>query len=155
MLIVDTREKPKAIKSLLTYIKRQSIPYEVKKLDFGDYLNTDRPDIVIDRKQNISELAKNVGTKDRERFKREILRAHEAGAHLIILVEQNKYQDRGEWVQVQDISDLLRWSSPHTQVTGERIYRILVSWCAKYPISVRFCDKKDTGKEIIKILYEK
>ena len=154
MLIVDTREKPKAIKSLLTYIKRQSIPYEVKKLDFGDYLNTDRPDIVIDRKQNISELAKNVGTKDRERFKREILRAQEAGAHLIILVEQNKYQDRGEWVQVQDISDLLRWSSPHTQVTGERIYRILVSWCAKYPISVRFCDKKDTGKEIIKILYE-
>ena len=155
MLIIDTREKPKAIKSLLTYIKRQSIPYEVKKLDYGDYLNTDHPDIVIDRKQNISELAKNVGTKDRERFKREILRAQEAGAHLVILVEQSKYQDRGEWVQVQDISNLLRWSSPHTQITGERIYRILVSWCAKYPISVRFCDKKDTGKEIIKILYEK
>ena len=155
MIYVDTREKPKAIKGLLTYFKGHSVTYEVKKLDFGDYMDPKYPEIVIDRKQNIGELAKNVGTKDRERFKREIQRARDAGAHLVILVEQDRYKDRDEWIHVESISDLLRWSDPHTTVRGEKIYRILISWTAKYPLSVVFCDRRYTGPTIMKILYER
>ena len=154
MIYVDTREKPKAIRMILTYFKCHSVTYEVKKLDFGDYIDPEHPEIVIDRKQNIDELAKNVGTKDRERFKREIKRAQEAGAHLVILVEQDRYKDRDEWIHVETIADLLRWSSPYTQVIGEKVYRILVSWQNKLPISVVFCDKRQTGPTIMKILYE-
>lgn len=152
MIIVDSREKPQAIRSILSYFKENNIPYRMRKLDTGDYMLEDHPEFVIDRKQTISELAKNVGSKDRERFKRELIRAKEAGQTLIILVEQNRYQDRGEWVTVRDISDLIRWSSPHTMVIGERLFRILTSWCAKYPIQVEFCDKRETGKRIAELL---
>ena len=153
LIIVDSREKPKAIGKILEHFDRNGVEYEVSKLLFGDYMDYNRPGIVIDRKQNIAELAKNC-TVEHERFKREMLRAEKAGAELVILVEQNRYKDRDEWVEVREISDLIRWSSPHTIVRGEKVFRILVSWCAKYPIRVEFCDKRSTGKRILEILKE-
>ena len=151
-IIVDSREKPKAITGILDYFERNGIEYEVSKLLFGDYMDYSRPQLVIDRKQNIAELAKNC-TREHERFRRELERVSKTGSKLIILVEQNRYKDRDEWVQVRQIVDLIRWSSPHTMVRGEKIYRVLASWCAKYPVEVRFCDKRATGKQIVNILY--
>lgn len=154
MLIVDTREKPKAIRNILEYFRANGIDYRMQKLDYGDYMDMDRPQLVIDRKQTIAELAKNLGTKDRERFKRELERVQAAGARLVILVEQNRYKDRDEWVHIDDISDLMLWSSPYTMVTGERLFRILASWVVKYPLSIEFCDKRSTGRRIAEILAE-
>lgn len=153
LIIVDSREKPKAIAKILEYFDRHNIEHMTSKLLFGDYMDYNRPQLVIDRKQNIAELAKNC-TIEHERFRREMEKARKAGARLVILVEQNRYKDREEWVQVHNITDLLRWSSPHTKVRGEKVYRVLASWSAKYPISVVFCDKRATGREILKILYE-
>lgn len=151
-IIVDSREKPKAITGILDYFERNGIEYEVSKLLFGDYMDYSRPGLVIDRKQNIAELAKNC-TREHERFRRELERVSKTGSKLIILVEQNRYKDRDEWVQVRQIVDLIRWESPHTMVRGEKVYRVLASWCAKYPVEVRFCDKRATGKQIVNILY--
>lgn len=152
-LLIDSREKLKAIERTLQYLRDQGIEYEVTKLLFGDYMDYNRPQIVVDRKQNIAELAKNC-TVEAERFKRELERAQRANSHLVVLVEQNRYKDRGEWIQVESIIDLLKWSSPHTQVRGEKVYRVLASWCAKYPLTVEFCDKRQTAKRILGILYE-
>lgn len=154
LIIVDSREKPKAIQKIIDYFQQNGIEYERSKLLFGDYMDYNRPQIVIDRKQNIAELAKNC-TVEHERFKREMLRAEKAGAELVILVEQNRYTDRGRVVKVRTIEDLLLWSSPHTITTGEKVYRVLASWCAKYPIRVVFCDKRSTGRMIEKIIYER
>ena len=154
MLIVDTREKPKAIRNILEYFRVNGIDYRMQKLDYGDYMDTDQPQLVIDRKQTIAELAKNLGTKDRERFKRELERVQDAGARLVILVEQNRYKDRDEWIHINNISDLMLWSSPYTMVTGERLFRILASWVVKYPLSIEFCDKRSTGRRIAEILAE-
>lgn len=151
-IIVDSREKPKAITGILDYFDKVGIQYEVSKLLFGDYMDYSRPQLVIDRKQNIAELAKNC-TREHDRFRRELERVAKTGSKLIILVEQNRYKDREEWVQVRQIVDLIRWSSPHTMVRGEKIYRVLASWTAKYPVEVRFCDKRATGKNIVNILY--
>lgn len=151
-IIVDSREKPKAITGILGYFDKVGIQYEVSKLLFGDYMDYNRPQLVIDRKQNIAELAKNC-TREHDRFRRELERVAKTGSKLIILVEQNRYKDRDEWVQVRQIVDLIRWSSPHTMVRGEKIYRVLASWTAKYPVEVRFCDKRATGKNIVNILY--
>ena len=153
LIIVDSREKPRAITQILDYFDRHNIDHLTSKLLFGDYMDYNRPQLVIDRKQNIAELAKNC-TVEHERFREELERAKLAGAVLVILVEQNRYRDREEWVQVRNITDLLRWSSPHTQVRGEKVYRVLASWSAKYPIRVFFCDKRSSGREILKILYE-
>lgn len=151
-VIVDSREKPKAIERTLQYFSDHGIEYEVSKLLFGDYMDWNRPGVVVDRKQNIAELAKNC-TVEHERFRREMDKARKAGATLVVLVEQNRYKDRGEWVEVDSIEDLLRWSSPHTMVRGEKVYRVLASWTAKYPLRVEFCDKRSTGRRIAEILY--
>lgn len=151
-LLIDTREKPRAIQSILKTLEESNIVYESTKLLFGDFMDWNRPQIVIDRKQNIAELAKNC-TIEHDRFKREMEKAKKAGATLVILVEQNRYKSGDKWIHVDDISDLLLWDSPHTTIRGEKVFRVLRSWQSKYPIRVEFCDKRSTGKRIIEIIY--
>lgn len=152
-LIIDTREKPKAIEPILKTFDESGIAYERSKLLFGDYMDYSRPNRVIDRKQNIAELAKNC-TVEAQRFKAELERAQRANSELVILVEQNRFKDGDEWRKVEDISDLITWSSPHSKISGEKVFRVLVSWLNKYNLSVEFCDKRVTGKRILEILYK-
>lgn len=152
MLLVDSREKPKAIQTILKEFERERVDYAVTKLFIGDYQDYANPFLLIDRKQSIQELAANC-TRDHERFKRELERAKSVGAKLVILVEQNRYKDRDKWIHVEDIPDLMLWESPHTTIRGEKVYRVLRAWMAKYDIEVVFCDKRQTGKRILEILY--
>ena len=152
MLLVDSREKPKAIKTILKEFEGKGVPYSVTKLFIGDYQDYGNPFLIIDRKQSIQELAANC-TRDHDRFKRELGRAKSVGARLIILVEQNRYKDRDKWIHVETIEDLMLWSSPHTTIVGEKVYRVLRAWKSKYDIDVQFCDKRQTGERILDILY--
>lgn len=93
-------------------------------------------------------------TRDHDRFRAELERAKAAESELVILVEQNRYKDRGRWIRVESVEDLMLWSSPHTKVRGEKVYRVLRAWMAKYPIRVVFCDKRSTGKKILEIIYK-
>ena len=151
-IIVDSREHQKVITGILKYFDDHGIPHESSKLLFGDYCDYSRPGLAIDRKHNIAELARNC-TVEHERFRRELERVKRTGSHLVILVEQNRYKDRDEWIEVNSIEDLLKWSSPHTMIRGEKVYRVLASWTAKFPIRVEFCDKRSTGRRIAEILY--
>ncbi len=153
LLIIDSREKPRAITRIINYFNKNGVKYTISKLLFGDYMFYNNPLLVIDRKQNIGELAKNC-TIEHDRFRRELERCQAAGATLIILVEQNTYTDRGQRVRVKSIEDLLRWDSKFTIVKGEKVYRVLKSWMAKYPLRVEFCDKRGTGKRIVNLLSE-
>ena len=152
MLLVDSREKPKAIKSILKEFERRGVHYSVTKLFIGDYQDYGNPFLLIDRKQSIQELAANC-TRDHDRFRAELERAKSVGATLVILVEQNRYKDRDKWIRVETIEDLMLWSSPHTTIRGEKVYRVLRAWMAKYPIRVEFCDKRQTGARILEIIY--
>ena len=151
-LIIDSREKPKAISRIIKQFDEAGVRYETSKLLFGDYMDYSRPSLVIDRKQNIAELAKNC-TREHERFRAELERAKAAGAHLVVLVEQNRYKDRDRWIHVNELSDIMLWSSPHTTIRGEKVFRVLSSWVNKYNLSVQFCDKRSTGKKILQIIY--
>ena len=151
-LLIDTREKPKAIEGIIRTFDEAGIVYERTKLLFGDYMDWNRPGIVIDRKQNIAELAANC-TTDHVRFREELERAKKAGAKLVILVEQNRYKNGDKWVPVRELSDIIYWSSPHTSIRGEKVYRVLASWVNKYNLSVEFCDKRSTGRRILEIIY--
>lgn len=151
-LLIDSREKPKAIQSIVKYFDSIGLVHETSKLFIGDYQDFNCPGIIVDRKQNIAELAKNC-TADHERFRRELQRAEKANTTLVVLVEQNRYKDRDQWIRVGSIEDLMLWSSPHTTITGEKVYRVLRSWMAKYPLRVEFCDKRNTGRRIYEIIY--
>lgn len=153
LLLVDTREKPKAIETILEQFDRADVAYTSTKLLFGDYMDYNRPSLVIDRKRNIAELARNC-TVDHQRFKRELERVKKAGATLVVLVEQNRYKSGTKWVHVEKPEDLILWSGSYTKVRGERIYRVLSAWIYKYPLRVEFCDRRRTGKRILEIIYK-
>ena len=152
-LLIDSREKPKAIRSIVKYFDSIGLVHETSKLFIGDYQDFNRPQIIVDRKQNIAELAKNC-TADHERFRRELERAQKANTTLVVLVEQNRYKDRDKWIHIETIEDLMLWESPHTTIRGEKVYRVLRSWMVKYPLRVEFCDKRSTGRRIYEIIYE-
>ena len=152
LLIIDSREKPKAIENIVRQFDEAGVQHTTSKLLFGDYMDYNKPNIVVDRKQNIAELAKNC-TREQERFRAELERANAAGARLVILVEQNRFKDRDKWVSVNELSDIILWSSNHTKIRGEKVFRVLVSWVNKYNLSVQFCDKRVTGQKILEIIY--
>lgn len=151
MLVIDTREKPQAIKRIIQQLDEAGIDYMRSKLIVGDYMVFSNPLIIIDRKQDVAELCKNC-TSDHVRFKAELETAKKLGVTLIILVEQDRYYDRGRCVMLKDISDLMLWSDPYTSIRGEQMYRILSSWTNKYDLRVEFCRKTDTGARIMEIL---
>lgn len=66
---IDSREKARAITKIVAEFDRQNITHPVSKLMVGDYMNYDNPRLIIDRKQNLSELCNNV-CNDHDRFRR-------------------------------------------------------------------------------------
>ena len=75
-IIVDTREKKHS--HILKYFVLHDVDYEERKLDVADYQIEGKEDIVVDRKQNLDELARNLMNRaDHSRFWKEVRRAKE------------------------------------------------------------------------------
>lgn len=172
MLIqIDTREKEHAIEGIKHYLDSQGIAFFDEKLDVGDYEDVHNPGVVIDRKQNLNELCNNLsdvpqkkkGTgefkknsknkiiTDRERFIKEIKRAQELGKKLIFLVEHGQ--------GIKCLEDVRKWKNPRLResalaTSGEMLYKKLLILENEYGVKFYFCSKKDTGKEIVRLLKE-
>lgn len=147
-ICVDTREKPRAIVRILRDFDAEGVEVVRRALPFGDYLNPDRPGIVIDRKQNLLEVAHNL-VQDRARFLREVDRANRSGWRLIVLVEHSN--------RVKCLEDVIRWNNPRLKVSplavdGPRLFRIMHATANRYGFGWGFCDKIHTGRTIIKLL---
>ena len=148
MVIVDTREKPRAIRQILAEFDRRGVKYVRRALNFADYFCPDNPQVIIDRKQCLMEVANNV-TTDRKRFVREIERCYRAGCHLIVLVEHGN--------SVKRLEDVAKWHNPRLKesplaVSGERLFRIMRAMELYYGIEWQFCNKQSTGRKIIELL---
>ena len=158
---IDSREKARAIKNIVAEFDKRGVVHPVSKLMVGDYMNYDNPRLIIDRKQNLTELCSNV-CQDHERFRRELLLAQQNEIKIIFLVEHGN--------GIKCIEDVIWWNNPRRfkrvidQVTGkwkevetkamqgETLYKILRTQERKYGCQFLFCDKKDTGKRIIELL---
>lgn len=158
---IDSREKARAIRKIVEEFDRQGIKHPVSKLMVGDYMNYDNPRLIIDRKQNLTELCSNV-CSDHDRFRRELLLAKENGIQLVILVEHGKGIEKLEdviwwnnprrWKRIQD-PVTGKWKDVETKaMEGHVLYKVLQTQERKYGCRFVFCDKSDTGKEIIRIL---
>ena len=148
---IDSREKARAITKIVETFDECGIKHPVSKLMVGDYMNYDNPRLVIDRKQNLLEVCNNV-------------RASENDIKIVFLVEHGK--------DIKRLADVIWWENPRRwkrcvnpetgkwedietkAMTGETLYKILCTQERKYGCKFLFCDKKDTGKEIIRILSE-
>ena len=147
-IVVDTREKPRAIVRIMKTFDAEGVEVVRRALPFGDYCDPDRPGIVIDRKQNLLEVACNL-VQDRSRFLREVDRANRAGARLIILVEHSN--------RIRTLEDVIGWNNPRLKVSplavdGPRLFRIMHAMGNRYGFEWAFCDKIHTGRRIIELL---
>ena len=147
-IFVDTREKARAIKTVLAEFDKQGIKHISSKIYVGDYMSLDNPKVIVDRKQNLNEVCNNV-CQDHKRFITEIEKANEAGIKLIFLVEHGG--------KIKCLEDVNGWYNPRLKtsplaVSGQRLFKILYSIKNKYGVEFLFCTKAETGKKIIELL---
>lgn len=158
---IDSREKARAIQKIVAEFDRQGVNHFISKLYVGDYMNYDNPRLIIDRKQNLTELCCNV-CQGHNRFRNEMLRAGEHDIRMIILCEHGK--------GIECLEDVIWWDNPrrhkrfHDSVTnrwteretsattGDKLYKILRTFQHKYGCRFLFCDKQDTGRRIVELL---
>lgn len=157
---IDSREKERAIKEIVAEFDRQGIRHPVSKLLVGDYMNYDNPRLIIDRKQNLTELCSNV-CQGHDRFRRELVRAQENEIRIIFLVEHGKgvgrLQDVIWWDNPRSVrrvrGDDGKWRDVRTKaMQGEVLYKILRTLERKYGCRFLFCEREDTGRRIIELL---
>ena len=160
---IDSREKAKAIKKIIKTFDEEDVKHFSSKLLVGDYMSLDNPRLIIDRKQNLQELCGNV-CQQHERFRRELLKAMDAGIQLVILVEhgsdircledvyfwQNSRKHEIRWKNVNGKKE--KYVVSAKAVDGKQLYKSLCTIRDRYNVRFEFCEKKDTGKEIIRIL---
>lgn len=143
MIIVDTREKKNA--HILKYFITHDIDYKLQKMDVADYQIENKDNLVIDRKQNLDELARNLMNRsDHARFWKEVRKAKDRQIKLIVLCEHGG--------QIKNIKSVADWHSKYSPVSGralmDEIYRLHIA----YGVEFLFCDKRSTGRKIIELL---
>ena len=163
---IDSREKARAIRKIIKYFEDNGIKHFSSKLLVGDYMSLDNPRLIIDRKQNLQELCGNV-CQQHERFKKELLKAMDAGIQLVILVEHgpdiNSLEDVYFWKNPRKHEDRWKWENGKRvkyvisakAVDGNQLYKSMCTIRDRYGVRFEFCEKKDTGKRIVEILGEK
>lgn len=160
---IDSREHKSELKRIQKQLDRLDVSYFVSKLYVGDYMSLDNPRLVIDRKKDLQELCGNV-TQQHERFRSELVRAQKNGIHLVILCEHGE--------GIQDLTDVIFWQNPRLEemewvmrdghpievykypkaTRGDQLYKSLCTIADRYDVEFRFCDKSETGREIVRIL---
>lgn len=143
MLIIDTREKK--WEHIKHYFDTHNIEYEVRKLDTGDYFNTENPNVVIDRKANLQEVCQNLssGRENIHRFMNECKRAKASRIRFIVLIEGTN---------CKTLADVKVWTSKYTKYTGMWLFRAMERLYYAYGVEWMFCRKSETAKKILELL---
>lgn len=142
MLICDSREKKNA--HILRYFDRHGIEYEIRKLDYGDYM-AENGTVTIDRKQNLSEVCHNLMlASDKRRFMNEVRGAKEHGLEFVLLIEHG-----GKIHSIEDVKD---WNNKYSRVPSVVLMNALHKLSVQYNVRVEFCPKVSTGRRILEIL---
>ena len=140
-IICDTREQDAHCEA---YFKRQKIPCVVRKLDTGDYsaqlgdMTLERS-VAIERKRGLDELCGNM-TADRDRFEREFLRAKAHGLRIYLIVENATWTD-------------IFLGNYRSKLSSKSLTGSMLSWLARFDVTLIFCKPEETPKLIYGILY--
>ena len=140
-IICDTREQDTHCEE---YFRSQKIPCVVRKLDTGDYsaqigdMTLERS-VAIERKHNLDELCGNM-TVDRDRFEREFLRAKAHGLHIFLIVENASWTD-------------VFLGNYRSKLSSKSLVGSILSWLARFDVTLIFCKPDETPKLIYGILY--
>lgn len=160
---IDTREHKSEVERIEKQFDALGVKHFRSKLYCGDYQSLDNGRLVIDRKKDLLELCGNV-TQQHERFRDELIRAQDAGIHLIILCEHghgiagiedvffwhNPRLDEGRWITVDGRPR--RVQAHPNATTGQQLYKSMITIRDRYGVQWEFCEKRDTGRRIVELL---
>ena len=112
----------------------------IHKKDLQDII-----EVSIDTKKSLQEVCGNICSKQHERFKEELKKAN---GRLILLIEEN---------DIESLEDVWWWENPRLKknpkaTKGTALYKSLCTIRDEYAVDIRFCNRKNAGREIIKIL---
>lgn len=143
LIICDTREKGN--KKILEYFDKVGQDYIISKLDAGDYILFKDYTTIIDKKDGLLELSRNLcNSLEHARIKREIERAKKLGCkNFIFLIQDSK---------IKTVEDIKNWSSPHTRVKGSTLLKIMCTMRERYGVRFVICPKSKMGEYIIRLL---
>lgn len=141
-LIIDTREQKN--EHIVEWLHERNLPYVRRKLAVGDYSamlegQTLEYDVAIERKGSVDELAGNF-TAERDRFEREMLRGKADGTRMLLLLENCSWQDITE-------------HNYRSKMLPKALMASLLSWQARFNLSITFCRPAETGAIIYSIMY--
>lgn len=162
---VDTREHKSEWDRIQKQFDNLGVQYFRSKMYVGDYMSLDNARLVIDRKKDLQEICGNV-CQQHERFKKELIRAMEAGIQIIFLVEHGS--------DIKTLEDVYFWQNPRKHeirwrynkqtgqkekyfvspkaVDGKQLYKSLCTIQDRYGARFEFCTKEQTGRRIMEIL---
>lgn len=152
-IIQDTKEKIDKNKQLVENLNKLGCEVYRNKLPVGDYTYLYNMRVIIDTKQNISEIAYNLYyEEEKKRFKDECVTASLMGILLIVLIEEiPPNNDLSQWK-----SDIYKWGDKagkkYTRATGGWLKETMQGFTRDYGVYFKFCDKNDTAQNIITIL---
>jgi len=149
ILIEDTRQKESKHDNIKAYCDMNNIVIVQKVLQVGDYMLGEFKDyryketgnISVDTKADIGELANDL-YRDKISFNKKYSKCYHNNIKLVVLVEE----------EIKSMKELLSWTSKHTKINGRMLYNMIHTLKVSYGIRFMFCDKKDTCKNIIRIL---
>jgi hypothetical protein len=161
-ILCDTRQQAGKHRNIDTWLGAHGVPYEYKKLDYGDYQRTGS-NVSIDTKQGLVELSGNLG-REHARFVRELDRASAAGFRLVVLVEAGeRYEDRSlieGWVPYP--CKRCRMCDPLVDdgcrryrcrpMQGSSMVKIMATLERRHGVRFAFCSKRDTARTICDLL---
>lgn len=150
-IVVDSREQKCG--HITDFFRDNAIEFTCRGLKTGDYsivlpANPDMgiprdtmfdDEIVIERKAHLDEIAANF-SRDRKRFENEFIRAKSTNTRIILLIEN------ASW-------DRIAAHAYRSELSPLALRRSLLSWQAKYDMTVNFCEPQDSGDFIYQTLY--
>ena len=160
---IDTREHKTEAARIERQLDAMGVSHFRSKLYCGDYQSLDNGRLVIDRKKDLMELCGNV-TQQHERFRKELIRAQEAGIRVIVLCEHGH--------DIKNLVDVFFWENPRSKAekwivedgrpkkvpaypnatTGPELFKILQTISRKYGVQFEFCEPAETGEKIVRLL---
>lgn len=165
IILEDTRQQINKHDLKHKWFEENGVTIKRCRLYAGDYTLPTNQSICIDTKKDLQELCGNV-TQQHERFKRELIRAMEAGIQIVFLVEHGP--------DVKTLEDVYFWQNPrkheirwrYNKVTGQKekyfispkaidgkqLYKSLCTIRDRYGANFCFCSKEETGQKIVEIL---
>lgn len=145
-LLEDTRQKADKHKTKHEYFAAEQTDVIRCALPFGDYAPP--PKVAIDTKQDASEIAYNMcsSSKEKARFRRECVKAKDAGCHLIFLIEDSRFNE------ISDLYGTQIFLHNGQIIPGDQLATAMHVMSERYGCEYLFCKPEDAGRIIMDLL---